>query len=310
MTTAIQEPPPQSASLRVQWDAAMFYWARLEVPSTGRANRAGIVPAAGMQQFVDQVPVSIEEVHAVCVQVNGQAEPGSLGTRLIVCAVPRDQLDRLPPGTVSLTPGAFPRELGAEGLDPTAFNLLIGEFEPVAARQARARKRFAVAAVAGMLAGIVAIGSVRRANHAELVRTEARKSSAALLASLDMPRATLADLHAERSRLDMFARAVSGESPLSAGKDRPRDAAAELQQVLAAWPTPSSAKPQSISIGSEGVLLSVLVPGDAGAFVSALVVPDGWKLDEPSLAAVGLQTRVNLRMRPGLKRASTEGAPR
>lgn len=306
MTTAAKGTAPHDTPTRVQWDSTEFYWARLDAPTRRPSTRAGVVPAAGLPQLADQLPVPIEDVHAVCVPVAGDDASAGAGAHLVVCAAVRDRIERLEPGAVSLTPRTIPPELGADGLDPSVFNLLIGEHEPAAARRARTRRRVAFTAWVCVLAALVAVGSIRRTRHAELVRLEARRSTTALLASLGMPGATLADLHAARSRLSTFAR-LAHAGTLSPGKGRTRDAAADLQQVLPSWPPASDAKLQSIGIGPEGAQLSILVPGDASAFVRSVRVPRGWKLDEPSFAAVGPQMRINLRMRPAMLPAGTEG---
>lgn len=261
---------------------AGFYWAVLDTPAAGAVRRTGPLPAGVWPDLADHVPVSVDELHAVC-------RPASDG-RLMVCALSRTELEAIGADTMALCPDSIPPELDAAAVDPVVFNMLVGAYEPRPIRRARARSRLATAATLLTLVAVVIVGSMRRAGHAQRVAQQASSASAALLAKLDLSKATPRQLQTEAERLRQ-----------SAGVDlrqkRPRDAAVSLQAILSAWPLNTTARPQSISIGPDGATLAILVPENPGAFVQSLRPPEGWKLDEPSLVSVEKQTRINVRMR-------------
>jgi hypothetical protein len=180
-------------------------------------------------------------------------------------------------------------------LDPDQLNLLVGAFEPIAIRRARARRHFRAAAAVLALSVLVAIGLLRRARHDEQLTVQAQRDSSAMLAQFGFTD----DIGLARLRLE----AELDQRRRLAGVDinlrRAPDAAAALTQVLGCWPADTPAKPQSLSLGPDGATLSVLVPppGDAAKFIASLQPVEGWTLDEPRLASVGSETRITLRLR-------------
>jgi hypothetical protein len=77
----------------------------------------------------------------------------------------------------------------------------------------------------------------------------------------------------------------------------PPDASLALAAVLNAWPANVPSKPQSISVGQSGVLISVSVEGEAAVFLKAFSPPPGWTLDEPRLNTADKVTRLALQLR-------------
>jgi hypothetical protein len=271
------------------WPAERFLWAVIESAEAAAAvwNRDGAIPAGLISDVADQIPAPIEELHAVA------AAAGS--GRLIVCLARRDELVTLTSDASarSLTPANIPPELGASDLDPRRLNLLVDAFEPLALRRARTRRHTRAAAGVLLIAGLVSIGLWRREHAALESARRAQAASERVLAELGFTDNGMAKLNAELEQR-------RGMAGIDLALRQPPDAAAALNLVLSAWPTESSAKLQSVGLGPDGAVLSVLVPppGDSAAFLSSLKPIDGWTLDEPRLASVGSETRLTLRMRP------------
>jgi hypothetical protein len=234
--------------------------------------------------LADQVPLASDQLHAVCHPLAGGG--------LLVCALPLAELDAIDGAAAALYPDAIPDELADGTVGPAGLNLLVGRYEPLPIRRARARSWAVAGALVLALLGLVMIGAWRRAAHDHLAARQARAAGDALLAAVGLPNSSPKQLQVEVDRLRLLA-------GVDLDQKRPRDAAAGLQALLSAWPASTAASPQSINIGQDGALLAVLVPGDdAGDFIKALHPPPGWRLEEPSLVKVDTQTRVNLRMRP------------
>lgn len=306
--TAIDNTTEDPAT--ITWPPERFYWAIVGPASSSPAatvgwKRDGPIPPGLLADLADQVPVEVEELHAVAA---AEDRGGSDGGRIIVCAARRDELGAVhAEGTARrLVPASLPVEvINADGahdgaarapLDLGRLNLLVGAFEPVAARRARARRHARAAAAVLMLSVLVLVGLIRRAAHDENLAAQARRESAALLARLgfdgDAGPAALR-LHAE---LDQRRRLAG----VDVARRQDPDAAAALARVLTCWPADTAAGPRSLSVGPDGASLSVIVPppGDAAAFIASLRPVEGWRLDEPRLASVGPNTRVTLRLHP------------
>jgi hypothetical protein len=274
-----KEAPSLDDDAALRWPAERFFWAIIEAPA-GLCKRAGALPQSLVPDLASQVPAPVEDLHAVCAPL-GEG-------RIVACAAVRIDLNGTD-GALSLTPECFPAELDLAGLDPSILNLLVGPFEPLTLRRARGRRLLTRAGFVLVLLGLVTVGSLRRAAHAHAVTAAAAGAAKGLLALLG-PSTTQPSLRAE---LDSLSR--------SAGFDlasrRSPDAAAGLEAVLSVWPSAIQSRPQSVSIGPDGVSIAVLVPGNPADFVSALRPLAGWRLDEPSLVSVGAQTRINLHLR-------------
>ncbi len=279
-------PAPAGA---VTWPAEGFLWAVIESAGTASATWKcdGAIPPGLLSDVADQIPAPIEDLHAVA----AAADHG----RLIVCLAKRDELITLTSeeSVRSLTPASIPPEVDTSGLNPTRLNLLVDDFEPLALRRARVRRHVLAAAAVLLAAGLVTLGLWRREHAALGAVRRAEAASQRVVTELGFKDGGVAKLTAELEHR----RGVAG---IDLALRQPPDAAAALNLVLSAWPTESPAKLQSIGLGPDGAVLSVLVPppGDSAAFLASLRPIDGWTLDEPRLASVGSETRLTLRIRP------------
>jgi hypothetical protein len=273
------------AAIAQRWPADRFYWAVIEAPTGQACKRDGPLPAALLPDLADQVPMRVDELHGVCARCGDG--------RIVVCAAAKSELAEIDAAVVSLMPDAVPLELAGTGIDPASLNLLCGAFEPRRLRRARVRRGVSVLATFLAVLVLVAMGASRRIAHARAVGEQSEAASARLLAALGPRGVTGPQLQTELNNLRQ-----------SAGFDlsqrRSRDAAAALQVLLSGWPVAVSAKPQSIAVGSDAIVLSVLAAGDPSAFVQAFKAPEGWKLEEPSLTKLDAQTRISLRLRPAI----------
>ena len=200
-----------------------FYWCViLDSPWRG----TGQLPIGLMPTLADDVPIDTELLHAV-------GAPAANGS-LVVCAMPRGELDELGAGLLSLKPNALPAAIAADGVDPGALELLVGDFEPRALRRARSA-RSAIYALAIALCSIaISLGLYKSASEArDLARVAASDLASINTASMSSSIATRRALQEELTR-----------TPL------PRDIADDLAQLLADWPT------------EQGQLRSVSVTGD------------------------------------------------
>lgn len=274
----------------VAWPPERLLWAVIEPSGAGPIawKRDGEIPPGLLVDVADQVPVPVEDLHAV----GAAAGDG----RLVVCAARRIELVALHAEgrASSLVPAAIPPEIvGAGELDPRRLNLLVGAFEPIVLRRARTRRHWFAAAAVLLLAGLSTLGLWRREHSARETTRRVQSASERILSDLGLKDGGTAQLITELEQR----RRVSG---IDLASRRSPDAAAALNLVLSAWPAGTQAKPQTLSLGPEGAALSVLVPppGDAAAFLSSLRPIEGWTLDEPRLTSVGAETRLTLRMRP------------
>jgi hypothetical protein len=278
----------------VTWPAERFLWAVIESAGAATAawKRDGAIPAGLLGDVADQIPAPIEDLHAV-----GAA---SADGRLVVCLAKRDELIALTPHSAdesvrSLTPASIPPEIETSDLDPRRLNLLVEAFEPLALRRARTRRHTLAAAGVLLFASLASLGLWRREHAALESARRAQTASEKVLAELGFK-----DGGVGVAKLTAELEHRCGMAGIDLAAHQPPDAAAALNLVLSAWPTESPAKLQSIGLGPDGAVLSVLVPppGDSAAFLASLKPIDGWTMDEPRLASVGSETRLTLRMRP------------
>ncbi|MCC6678155.1 MAG: hypothetical protein IT436_13520 [Phycisphaerales bacterium] len=284
-----------AAPTSITWPPERFYWALLDAPGLKcRGGRAFPLPPGLLAELADHVPQPIEEMWVVGTHAgNGQ---------MLVCAARRGELAEVEVTARSLTPTALPPGVdgGLAALLP-ALNLLVGEFEPAPLRRERWRWHRARALVVVVLVGLVVTGMARRTSHWSKVAHTAEQARAKLAADLLGPLSHPAEanlaLDAEIDRL----RAAARNRPTL-----PRDASVQLVSLLNAWPATVPSKPQSVAVNDSGVSVSVSVDGDAAPFLSAFKAPNGWSLDEPRLNKAGEVTRMTLRLRPTLRRATSE----
>lgn len=265
--------------MNATWPADRFFWAVLEAPGW---KRCGPMPSGLLGALADELPVDIASVHAVVAAVDAKAAPAR--GIVLVCAARVTDLEHLPAPVLGLTPESVP-ELGVASVEPHRLNLLVGAHEPRAIRRARARAHLCAAATLLLCAGMVALGSTRRASawrsHAEVVR-QAEAQAVGDAASLDD----------ELDRLGAIVAARDGSpAPLN-------DAAADLARVLAGWPAVAACTTHSIAVGPQGASIAIEVEGDPAPFLQSLRPPPGWTIDEPRLNSIRGGTRLSLRLRP------------
>jgi hypothetical protein len=251
-----------------RWPAERFFWSVLEAPGV-RADKG--LPAGVLPLLQEELPVPVEDVHAV-----GAATPDG---RLVVCAAGREELHELPASTLALHPEDVPALIEAN-IDPSNFNLLVGDLEPAPLRREKTRRRTLLTLATAAVACLAAIGLARRSESWNKAGQEARAASAAVASNP-------ITLHNELERLR---KAPHIEAKTLATPD----AAVALASLLSAWPKELECQTESVSVGPATMTLSLTVAKDARPFLSALRPPEGWTLDEPRLTATSDGARLHL----------------
>lgn len=263
----------------LRWTAERFYWAALDAPGV---TGAGPLPPGLLTDLAEQVPVAIEELHAVYARA---------GEQLVVCAARRTDLEVLGPGCRSLHPAELPPGLCDDPGAAARLNLLVGAFEPLVARRARTRRDVLRLATALLLIALITAGFVRRAAHWDGVAADARDAAQRLVERHALASADPQAVGAELAKVQMAAMGAAAARPAP-------DAALALCTLLKAWPASVPCKPQSIGVTESGVTVSILVEGDPSEFLRAFTPPPGWTMNEPRLNNTGTLTRVAIDLRP------------
>lgn len=256
--------------------AERLFWSIVEAAGV----RAGPLPAGLWPLLEEDVPVDPNLLWAVSAPIDEH--------RLLICAALKADLSALSPPDGVLTPDHVP-DVISSSVDPASLNLLVGEFEPVHLRTSRQRRRLTSAAAWLLSATLIGVGLERRSSawreESHNAATAAQSVIASLSTSLGWSRDDLA--------LELVQRRQAAPPDLHI----PGDAALAIAGLLESWPTRIAAKTQSISASGEVASISVLISGDAAAFISAIRPPEGWKLQEPRLIGVDTSTRINLELR-------------
>lgn len=253
--------------------ATRFYWAVIEAPGI----RAGPLPPGLWPLFEEDLPVSADGLWAVGVPIDDHS--------FLACALTRSELAEST-GVLEVTPEDAPAWVDTP-VDVTRLNLLIGDYEPAVIRARRNRHRLIHAALTLMAAALCIAGVERRA---KIWREESRSLKT-------MVRDTLSSVSPDWTADDL-AMALSDQKLAAPASPRlPEDAAVVLAGVLEGWPTKVPARVQSMSASSQNASVSVLISGDAAAFIAAIHPPGGWKLEEPRLVNINEATRVNVELR-------------
>ncbi len=252
-----------------------LFWCVVDAPSVrGGALTAGLWPL-----LEDELPVPIEHVWAVSTPIDG--------ARLLICAALKSELRALCAQGGTLTPDKTPPF--AASVDPLLLNLLVGPFEPAAERTARRQRRWFSAAAALVTAALLGVGLERRT---AFWLEEARGADAAVSSAISSL-ATKPGWSKDDLAMELLERRQA--APIEV--PTPGDAALAVAALIGRWPAQIPGRPQSISASGDTAAATVLVPGDAAAFVAGLKPPEGWRLDEPHLASVDKVTRVSLQIR-------------
>lgn len=264
---------------RLSWPADRFYWAVLDAPGV---SRPGQLPTGLYPILDEEIPADTAELHAVCV-------PAADG-KLAVCAIETIDLAEVPVDSLSLTPSELPAFVESLGVSAERFNLLSGSFEPRPLRSRRIRRHAFSALTVLLCVSLLAVGLHRRSLRWE-ARAESARIATSRVANLVTATGRVEDIRAEAARLEGTRDALAQASP-------PPDASLSLAALLESWPARVSSRPQSITVGPEGIAVSVAVEGDASAFLGAFSPPPGWTLAEPRLNASDTVTRLSLQLRP------------
>lgn len=251
-----------------------LFWSIVEASGI----RAGRIPSGLWPLIEEDVPVDPGQLWGIAAPIDDH--------RIAVCAIRSADLIDLAPGAVALTPAEVPGFIPAPA---AAFNFLIGEYEPRTARRARLRRHCFAAACVLLSAALIAIGLSRRSAAWNTEALAARNATDGVIASM-APRPNW-------SRDDLALELMQRRQAVPAEFTPPADAAEALAGVIANWPTQVANRPQAISASGASASISVTVPGDAQAFLAALKPPEGWRLNEPRLAAIDKVTRLNLELR-------------
>ena len=264
-----------------RWPVERFFWSVVEAPGW---KASGVLPAALLEKFGEELPVDLATVHAVGVPIGDGM--------VLACAVPADELANLDPGALSLTPMGVPAFVDAadRSLLAEQLNLLIGVWEPRPIRQARMRRHVFAAATVALCGLLVAVGFARRAAHDEASRTFAASESKRVLSSV-LPGGTIETLEAELRKVELAA-------DVRKQVGRGADAGIALGDLLKGWPKDVPSKPQAIAVTPLSATVSVAVEGDPSPFLRAIRGPDGWAMAEPRLNAADNITRLTLQFQP------------
>ena len=264
-----------------RWPAERFFWSVVDAPGW---KASGVLPAALLEKFGEELPVDVTTVHAV-------GMPMGDGT-VLACGVSIDELANLDPGALSLAPMDFPAFVNAADgpLLAEQLNLLVGVWEPRPIRQARMRGHVFAAATMAACGLLMAVGFSRRAAHDEASRSFAASESKRVLSSV-LPGGTIGTLEAELRKVE-FAAGVQRQV------GRGADAGIALADLLRGWPKDVPSKPQAIAVTPSSATVSVAVEGDPSPFLRAFKGPDGWAMAEPRLNAADNITRLTLQFQP------------
>lgn len=281
------KPDTSSEQTGATMAADQLFWCVAEMPSTKHVRSGALVPGL-LPSLEDEIPVPLDDVHAVCTRVDDR--------RVLICACPKSSLAQAAPGVMSLTPDVIPPALGVVA-SPSELNLLVGTFEPAALRAARGRRQAVVLLALCMAILLAAIGLFRRAEYASRREAEAKATIASILAerTFDRRDATLFELRDEHRA----ARALIARVPKSP------DAPVMLQECIRVWPTETVAKIQTLTIAPESASIGVAIDGDPAPLLDKLKSPPGFMLEEPRLNTSGAFTRIALVFR---KRGSAQEA--
>jgi hypothetical protein len=261
------------------WPAARFYWALLDAPGV-KARAPGPLPPGLLADLAEEVPVPVEELHAVAAPAGGS---------LLVCAARRSDLSDLPPHVLRLVPAGTPAGLAAGDL--SVLNLLVGEFEPRDQRRERERRQMMMLGTFVLVSAMAAIGLFRRTAQSGAVARDAALAAGRAVAAWLPPGAPPEALNAEVSRLKQASQATTQVNPAP-------DAALALAALLRAWPATVPCKPQSIAVTETGITVSVLVEGDARPFLQAFAPPEGWTMEEPRVNSADKFVRIAIDLKP------------
>ena len=269
----------------VRLPADQFYWAVIDASSLPRSfaghssNQLGFI-------FESQLPISVDELHAVYVHM-----PGTRNT-YVACGMSRESL-LLHRDALSLSPASLPAFIeGSDAIEPlrngNAFNQLTGEFTPVPIRTLHRRWLLHLAAITMAVAGLFIAGIERRRHTIFDAADSVRLTRASLIERLVGDSGVSSNQPPELLMTAELRSLQQTRSPAVHGPDTTASAAQSLGSLLAAWPSGIHALAQSLVITRESISIRVDVPSsiDAESFISAMQsLPGGWSLSQTSVNA-------------------------
>ncbi|MGE4178173.1 MAG: hypothetical protein AB7G65_20320, partial [Thermoleophilia bacterium] len=261
------------------------------------------------------VPLPVDHLHAAYALV----EPRATGEPALVvaCAVERSALEGLPDGTLAASPAGLPTALAARlgGRAPAAasLNLLVGDLQPRALRNARVRTLAVAAAGVVLVLGLLLLGLARRAAH-DQARADALLAAASAVELRAAPRPGSGPPDAHRAHRLLAAEIARLRAASAGPADQGLDAAAALADLLSRWPregdgrapTGLYARLHSVQVISTGISLTIVLPADADPepILAGLRSLPGWQLQPtqrssaPPSPAGKAEARLVLRLVP------------
>lgn len=291
MSQQASATPTTSDAPHIVWPATRFYWSVVD---------AGVGSSRPSDDYLDSLaepdfPLSLDELHVVHTPLRDGA--------YLACALPKVDLDTLPAGALTLTPGAAPEGMSEEAAVPT-LNLLVKQYEPRPLVRERTRRwMIATGSVATALI-LLTVGLIRRsaawsdqaANLTQMAERRIREAIPPGTTSEGTP--TLWSLGREIESL----RATRADE--ARGNTSP-DAALALATVLASFPRTQSLRTDVLAVSPTTITLNVATDADPQAFLKALAAPAGWTLDEPRLSTSRGSATLAIQMRRDKKPGGT-----
>ncbi|MFG0259454.1 MAG: hypothetical protein ACF8LK_03795, partial [Phycisphaerales bacterium JB041] len=271
--------------------ADRFYWGVLHAEALPRRARS---PKEQLGYLFESVlPVSVDTIQAAYVPVGPD--------RVIACGMPLADLHALTAHPwLALSPEALPdfvRSALTQPVEPSRFNLLTGEFEPLDARRHRRRVTWVACATMLLCAALFAAAHSRRATLARQY-ADALESATTQVYSRVLPDAGGALPPAARLTAEL--RALDRTRAVPSSESLPAEITPPLAAVLASWPDQLHLTTEALSASASAITLSVRLPDEATAqrFESELRAPPGWVLSQPNLVREREGIVMRVRMNP------------
>ena len=258
-----------------------LYWARLDASCV--AGLRGKARTRALRYALEpELPVTIEDVATVF----ASTQDG----RVIACACPFAELQRLAPAADMALPASVPNWLGTN-LPATAFDLLRDTTSSERVRRTRRMRAAALLAVCAAVSALLTFGMLRRASgfdHRLVDLQIAITSTQDLVLPPAGPNAQPASI-----RLAAELRAVSS-TEMRTVESELIPATNTLREVLARWP--DDARLKRLSIGKRDTRIELTLPADAdpAPLLADLESVDGWTLAAPIIRPSQIETSISI----------------
>lgn len=270
---------PQSRTITIPENH--LYWAFLDVSAIeglrGRARTRALQYA-----LEPELPAAIEDVATAF----ACTEDG----RVIACACPFDELQRLASSADMAVPASIPNWLGTD-LPATAFDFMRDTTSSERVRRTRRMRAGALLAVCAAVSSLATLGMIRRAGEFEQ-RLGNLQNAIATAQDLVLPPAG-PNAQPASIRLAAELRAVSSTEMRTVESDL-TPATNTLREVLARWP--EDARLKRLSIGKRDTRIELTLPADAdpAPLLADLESVDGWTLAAPVIRPSQTETSVSI----------------